>query len=757
MRTVPAERWEQHYAGGLSFSPLSEEERALIAEHAPVPEGGGRAVEVGCGTGELAAHLAAAGYLVTAVDLAEGALARAGAEYAEAGVRWLRLDVERDDPAPLGGDPFDLVVFRLSLAFVQDRTRVLHALGRRLRTGGTVLVITPLVEHTPAAKRHIALDEDEIAALTSGWASVRRFAVGELAVLVLRGPGAATVAAERALAVTGHAVAGALAVVTDEHGRVLLGWSGRGMWELPGGKLDGAEPLEAAAVRELAEETGLQATGAVVVAVLTDAAQGTPRITAVVRVTGFTGEVTTAEPEKFTRWEWHELHGLGSLGPVFAPAAQALDTVWPGVVPGLPPVSRYPHDTPPPAVPGESPEAVRRRAEMVRAVSDGGWAPSAEVRAALGAVPRHRFVPEAGLAEAYHHDLAVITRRDGHQRATSSVSAVWLQARMLENARLRPGARVLEVGSGGYNAALAAQLAGPTGGVVTVDLDPYVVRRTRRFTAEAGSGAVVAVQGDGALGAPAGLVPRGGFDAILVSYNAWDIAPAWIGQLAEGGHLVVPLEIHGYTRAIAFERRGDALHARDWTYCGFIRDRGALGRDAPEVVLADGELRVRFEDGAVLDVDAVVLEAALRGERFEVRSGVTVAREESFETLQLYLATTVPGFCRLALERRADTGFAAVVPAADAAAVLGSGSLAYLTHVPVGAPSQSVEFVAHAFGEEGAGLAARLAAAVRIWDGHVRGRGYPGLAVHGADTGRTGGHVVSKPASRLVFSWPTAP
>ncbi len=95
-------------------------------------------------------------------------------------------------------------------------------------------------------------------------------------------------------------------------------------------------------MRELAEETGLHASGATVVTILTDAAQGVPRLTAVIRIAGFTGTLTTAEPHKFTRWEWHDPHALGCLGPVFTPGAQALNTVWPGVIAGLPPVHSYP-------------------------------------------------------------------------------------------------------------------------------------------------------------------------------------------------------------------------------------------------------------------------------------------------------------------------------------------------------------------------------------------------------------------------------
>ncbi|GAB2735305.1 methyltransferase, FxLD system [Kitasatospora kifunensis] len=755
------EDWEQHYADGRGFRPLGDCERALLAEHTPAPEGGGRALDVGCGTGELAAHLVGLGYTVDAVDFAASAVERAQAEHGHIeGVRWLRLDIERDDPEQLSEDGYDLITLRLMYPFLGDRTRVLHALGERLRPGGTLAVITPVVEHTPADKRDIALDEDEISLLSAGWEEAQRLAADDLAVLVLRGPCHTDTKAVEKRPPTGHALTGAVAVVTDDSGRVLLGRSRRGMWELPAGKTSGSEGFEEAAVRELAEETGLTATtaDATVVTMLTDDSHGVPRLTAVIRISAWTGSLANPEEQLFDRWEWHNLHALACLGDVFAPAAQALNAIWPGVIPDLPTIHSYPTAAGQLPVPGEPAEAVRLREQMADAVIAAGWAPSAAVQDALRTVPRHRFAPEKDLVTAYDDDLAVVTRWDDSGRATSSVSAAWLQADMIEKLRLEPGAAVLEVGAGGYNAELIAHVVGEEGHVVTVDIDPYVVHRTRRFTAEAGSGRVLALQGDGALGAPARHVPRGGFDGCVITHNVWDIAPTWRQQLRESATLVVPLEVHGYTRAIAFERRGDVLHSTGWTYCGFVRDLGQNGRTTLFVDLAGGELRLRFEDGPAGDTAG--LEEALRGPRHEARTGVAIAGGESFETLQLYLATTVPGFCRLAGDRDKDTGITAFARSDNAPALLGPGCLAYLTYVWVrdgGTPAERrAEFVVHAFGEHGPALAEQLAAAVRRWDQHVRGHGYPQLTVHPATTSDgdlPAGHVLDKQFSRLVFAW----
>nr|BFD87044.1 hypothetical protein StreXyl84_64450 [Streptomyces sp. Xyl84] len=760
--------WERHFSDGKGFRHVGERERELLAEHAPAPDGGGRALDVGCGTGELAAYLASLGYTVDAVDFTESALARAREEHAAVeGVRWLHLDIERDDPAPLHEDGYDLITLRLMYPFVQDRGRVLHGLGERLRDGGALVVITPVAETTPEERRGIALDEDEIAVLAAGWETVDRLDADGLAFLVLRGPCHAGTRAVEKRPTTAHALTGALAVVTDDAGRVLLGRSRRGMLELPGGKTSGPEDFAAAAVRELAEETGLVAdpADAHVVTMLVDDSHGIPRLTAVVRITAWTGTLTNAEADKSARWEFFDLHALACVGAVFVPAALAVDSVWPGVIPDLPPVVSYPLAADRPPVPGEPGEAVRLRQVMAQTVIDGGWAPSEPVRDALRTVPRHRFAPEANLVAAYDGgDRAVITRRDETGTAISSVSAAWLQADMLESLRLQPGAIVFEAGSGGYNAELLAHVAGPDGRVVSVDIDPWVVRRTRAFLTEAGSGRVTAVEADAALGAAAHLVPRGGFDAGVITYNCWDIPPAWREQLAEGGRLVLPLEMGGYTRAIAFERRGEVLHARRFTYCGFVHAQGQQAHAVPVVPLLDGGLTLRFDDGAAADTEG--LEKALRGRRQEVATGVTMGANSYFGSLQLYAATTLPGFCRLVAHQDPEKGVTAIAKDHDAPAIVGGASLAYLMHVQTkngdSPQGKEWEWVAHAFGEQGPELAERLVATVRAWDRHIRAddndqHADPLLTVFPAgtpDDALPAGDVLDKLHCRLVFRWP---
>ncbi|GAA0955950.1 methyltransferase domain-containing protein [Actinocorallia libanotica] len=232
------------------------------------------------------------------------------------------------------------------------------------------------------------------------------------------------------------------------------------------------------------------------------------------------------------------------------------------------------------AEPATEPDVDRLRTAMVARLKEQGSLCSPEIEAAFLAVPRERFAPEADPVEVYRHNEVVVTRRGADGRATSSISAPWLQAEMLAHAALRPAERVLEVGSGGYNAALIAEIVSTQGAVTTVDIDPFVTERARRFLTETGYGDVRVVLAD-AADLPDALGP---FDAIIVTVGVWDAAPAWIDRLVPGGWLVVPLRFGGITRSITFVRddRGRLLGHHP-TVCGFVAAQGGCAHSEQEV------------------------------------------------------------------------------------------------------------------------------------------------------------------------------
>ena len=141
---------------------------------------------------------------------------------------------------------------------------------------------------------------------------------------------------------------------------------------------------------------------------------------------------------------------------------------------------------------------------------------SRRLERAFRAAPRHWFVdrmhahskrprfidvnrsrPTRRHLERIYSDEALVTHRD----PPSSTSQPSLVAFMLEALDVRAGARVLEIGAGtGWNAALMAHLVGPSGSVVSVDIQADVARCARRHIKRAGVANVTVATGDGAVG-----------------------------------------------------------------------------------------------------------------------------------------------------------------------------------------------------------------------------------------------------------------
>ncbi|WP_155336395.1 methyltransferase, FxLD system [Acrocarpospora corrugata] len=360
--------------------------------------------------------------------------------------------------------------------------------------------------------------------------------------------------------------------------------------------------------------------------------------------------------------------------------------------------------------PAASSEALRKA--MVDTLRSWGGVRTAAVEAAMRAVPRHLFVPEASLERAYGPE-SVVTFRDEDGVAISSASGPGVVAAMLEQLDVRPGDRVLEIGAGtGYNAACLAELAGPSGSVTTIDIGPEIVEEARRGLAAAGYDRVLVRHGDGADGHAANAP----YDRIIVTAGAWDAPPSWREQLAPGGRLVVPLRIRGVTRAVALELDGQVWRSVSIEECGFMPMRGPGAVEELNLELPPNRgVRIRVDDGRPVDVDA--LASALDASPVLAWSGVVVPWKPLVH-LDFWLAGASAEVCRIiVLSRVREAGLVNPIYSWGSMGCYTSDTFAYLIRRP--APSEDgqemVELGACAYGPDGQRLAAEVTGRVRAW------------------------------------------
>jgi protein-L-isoaspartate(D-aspartate) O-methyltransferase len=150
------------------------------------------------------------------------------------------------------------------------------------------------------------------------------------------------------------------------------------------------------------------------------------------------------------------------------------------------------------------------------------------VLAAMRNVPRHLFV-EPGQQEEAHadHPLPI-----GYGQ---TISQPYIVALMTEALKLRPGARVLEIGTGsGYQAAILNEL---TPDVFTIEIVEPLAKRAAERLARLGYKTVRCKQDDGYFG----WQERAPFDGIIVTCAAGHVPPPLYQQLAPGGRMVIPI------------------------------------------------------------------------------------------------------------------------------------------------------------------------------------------------------------------------
>jgi len=186
---------------------------------------------------------------------------------------------------------------------------------------------------------------------------------------------------------------------------------------------------------------------------------------------------------------------------------------------------------------------------------------------AIRTVPRHEFVPEGRRSAAYSDRPLPIGEG-------ATISAPHMVAIVATELDLRPGDRVLEIGTGcGYHAAVTAELVGSEH-VFSVEYVDALAERAGDTLERTGYGDVSVRTGDGHDGWPE-YAP---YDAAYLTCAAPAVPDAVVEQVRTGGRLVAPIG-SGTQRLVVAEKREDGgLDTRDEGAVRFVEMQG--GEDA---------------------------------------------------------------------------------------------------------------------------------------------------------------------------------
>ncbi|MFD5696555.1 methyltransferase, FxLD system [Streptomyces lasiicapitis] len=373
----------------------------------------------------------------------------------------------------------------------------------------------------------------------------------------------------------------------------------------------------------------------------------------------------------------------------------------------------------------------------------------AGIERALRTVHREVHLPGLDPTDAYSNKAVTIKDNPDGPLALSCASVPSVVATMLAQLDVRPGHHVLEIGAGtGYNAALLSELVGPKGQVTTIDIDSDVALHARTALNRPGYEHVRMMEHDGLLGAP----EHGPYDRIIATVGIWDVPPAWWGQLADHGRLVMPFRWRGQTRSVALTRTGNSLASDGMELCGFVP---IVGQDGERTTgLADNTVRLHHDQDQ--PIDANDLDEVFSSPPVDVWTDVRVGRQESFDGIWLRATAFEDDICRLEVTKKAlERGVRRpVIPVRSPALVLGD-SLAYLIAERDGADAERpVRLGAAGCGSSGPALARRFAAHITAWGADRLA--VPHLTVFPSETADRDlpeGHVMNKQDSRVVLSY----
>ena len=206
----------------------------------------------------------------------------------------------------------------------------------------------------------------------------------------------------------------------------------------------------------------------------------------------------------------------------------------------------------------------RLRLEMVEKQIEARGITDVRVLSAMRQVPRHLFVSEALMDQAYSDFPLPI----GEQQ---TISQPYIVAEMTQALQLSADDRVLEIGTGsGYQAAILSKIVYR---VYSIERIHSLYVRTRKLFDKLGYHNIVTRYSDGTTG----WRDQAPFDAIIVTAGSPEIPAVLVNQLTIGGRMVIPVGSQHSQDLIKLVRDQSGIHQNNLGGCRFVKLVGEHG------------------------------------------------------------------------------------------------------------------------------------------------------------------------------------